>query len=275
MLEVSMTELKNILIDFHNLTKFKIVLYDADRKPLYSYPEAMCAFCKTVREDLILAKKCIECDNIGFDICDKTRNPYIYECHMSVTEAIAPIYSDEVLVGYLMFGQIRKPECEEIYSKARSVSEKGRILLTEDMIRQIPTADADYIRSAVNMMTMCASYLCTKEIIRRNPNILTYHLEQYIHSHLGGDLCTETLCKRFFISRAKLYQLSKQTFGMGVSDYIRQQRLQKSKKLLLNTADSVSQIALTVGIPDTNYFIRTFKQAEGVTPLQYRKKRLG
>ena len=273
MLEVSMTELKDILIDFHNLTKFKIVLYDADRKSLYSYPETMCAFCKAVRTDPTLEAKCIDCDNVGFDICDQTRKPYIYECHMSVTEAIAPIFSDEILVGYLMFGQIRKPECADIYSKAKAVTACRGITLTEDMIRQIPKADDDYIRSAVNMMTMCASYLCTKEIIRRNPNILTYHLEQYIHGHLEGDLSTEALCKRFFISRAKLYQLSKQAFGMGVSDYIRKQRHQKAKKLLTHTAEAVSQIALMVGIPDTNYFIRTFKNAEGVTPLQYRKNR--
>ena len=198
MLEVSMTELKDILIDFHNLTKFKIVLYDADRKSLYSYPETMCSFCKAVRTDPTLEEKCISCDNVGFDICDQTRKPYIYECHMSVTEAIAPIFSDEILVGYLMFGQIRKPECGDIYRKAKAVAESHGISLTEDMIRQIPKADDDYIRSAVNMMTMCASYLCTKEIIRRNPNILAYHLAQYVHGHLEGDLSTEALCKRFF-----------------------------------------------------------------------------
>lgn len=34
---------------------------------------------------------------------------------------------------------------------------------------------------------------------------------------------------------------------------------------------TVEHMAAAVGIKDTNYFIRIFKHAEGVTPLQYRK----
>ena len=60
---------------------------------------------------------------------------------------------------------------------------------------------------------------------------------------------------------------------MGITDYVRKQRIKMAKKLILNTEDSIAQIALSVGIKDTNYFIRIFKQTEGITPLQYRKIR--
>ena len=96
MFKVSENELQNVLKDFYNLTKFKIVLYDSDRRVLATYPTDMCRFCETVRSCPELAERCIGCDNVGFDICDKTRSPYIYKCHMSVIEAIAPIYSDEM-----------------------------------------------------------------------------------------------------------------------------------------------------------------------------------
>ena len=269
MLEVSMTELRRILADFHNLTKFKIVLYDTDRRVLYSYPETMCDFCKAVRSQPALAEKCITCDNIGFDICDRTKQPHIYECHMSVTEAIAPIYANGIHVGYLMFGQILRLPRQTV---AAAANDHG-IPVTDRMLRQMPTADNSYIHSAVRMMRVCADYLCTREIIRRNPNVLSYHLEQYIKTHLDGELSVDALCRRFYLSRAKLYQLSRQTFQMGISDYVRQQRLAKAKKLLTSTDLPVSQIAVQVGIPDTNYFIRTFRQLLGVTPLQYRKSR--
>lgn len=266
-----MTELKRILADFHNLTKFKIVLYDTDRNVLYSYPETMCDFCKAVRAKPALAKKCIACDNIGFDICDRTKSPHIYECHMTVTEAIAPIYSGGIHVGYLMFGQILRPSRQNVAEAAKIHG----IPVTDEMLRQMPTADDGYIRSAVSMMSVCADYLCTREIIRNNPNVLSYHLEQHIKTHLDGDLSVDALCKRFYLSRAKLYQLSQQAFHMGISDYIRQQRLTKAQKLLVSTDAPVSQIAAQVGIPDTNYFIRAFKQTLKVTPLQYRKSRKG
>lgn len=271
MFEVSMADLKNVLMDFYNLTKFKIVLCDSDRNFLYSYPETMCSFCKTVRTNPTLAKKCISCDNIGFDICDKTRKPYIYKCHMSIIEAIAPIYSNEINVGYLMFGQILEKDSQNVCKTAQVISKEYNIDLTPEMISEMPVADAEYIHSAANMMAMCSSYLYTNEIIRNNPSLLVYQLKEYILTHLDSEITVDTLCKHFYISRTKLYDISKKNFKLGISDYIRQERIKKAKKLLGATDDSISQIATAVGINDTNYFIRIFKKAEGQTPLQYRK----
>lgn len=271
--EVSMEELKKVFMDFYNLTKFKIVLYSSDRQVLYSYPEKMCSFCAKVRTNETLAKKCIDCDNIGFDICDETRKPYIYECHMSAIEAISPIYFNEIHVGYLMFGQILSTEHNNFKEKVRKIGKEYNLHFTHSMISEMVVADFSYINSAVNMMSMCASYLYTNEIIRNNPNILAYQIKEYIVSHLDADLSLESLCKHFYISQSKLYKISKDHFKMGITDYVRKQRIKMAKKLILNTEDSIAQIALSVGIKDTNYFIRIFKQTEGITPLQYRKIR--
>lgn len=273
MFEVALEDLEKVFEDFYNLTKFMIVLYDSDRKALFSYPKNMCGFCRCVRESPELYEKCIECDNRGFDICDATRKPYIYECHMSVIEAIAPIRSGEMNIGYLMFGQIALENKDKIRACARKACELYDIDITEDMISKITTADEKYIASAVNMMTMCASYLYTNEIIKNNPNILVYQLKEYLKENLDQSLSIEAICKQFYISQSKLYKLAKTNLGMGISDYIRCQRLMKAKKLLLDTDMSITQIAETVGIYDTNYFIRAFKKHIGTTPLKFRNQR--
>lgn len=271
MFEVSREDLRKVLVDFYNLTKFKIVLYDSDRNVQDSYPEHMCNFCKMVRTNDTLAKKCISCDNIGFDICDETRKPYIYECHMSVFEAIAPIYSNGINVGYLMFGQILGMDHEKVRTVAQKMNEKYCLGLTEEMIAEMTAADEEYIKSAVNMMSMCANYLYTNEIIRNNPDILAYQLKEYLKSHLDSEISVDDICRHFYISRTKLYKISVENFNMGISDYIRALRMERAKKLIRNTRDSIAQIAAAVGIRDTNYFIKVFKKAEGITPLQYRK----
>ena len=274
MVEISIDELKKVLMDFYNLTKFKIVLYDSSRNSIYTYPEKMCKFCETVRTNQILEKKCFKCDNIGFDICDKTRKPYIYECHMSITEAIAPIYYNDINIGYLMFGQILNGDRTKIKETAKSIGKAYNLCFTDSMINEIVAADDTYIQSAVSMMTMCANYLYTNNIIRNNPDILAYQIKEFIISHLGDDLTVKSICKHFYISQTKLYKISKNNFNMGISDFIRSERIKKAKSLLLSTADSISQIALDVGISDTNYFIRIFKQSQGITPLQYRKHKV-
>lgn len=271
--EVSIENLRKVFEDFYNLTKFMIVLYDHDRKPLFCYPEKMCDFCQCVRKSPELYEKCIECDNHGFDICDATRNPYIYECHMSVIEAIAPIRSGEMNIGYLMFGQIARENKDKIRSSAIKACQQFGINITEDMILKITTADDKYIESAVNMMTMCASYLYTNEIIKNNPDILVYQLKEYLRKNLDQDLSIEAICKQFYISQSKLYKLSKENFGMGISDYIRSLRLKKAQKLLLDTDMPITQVSETVGIYDTNYFIRAFKKQTGTTPLKFRSQK--
>lgn len=59
---------------------------------------------------------------------------------------------------------------------------------------------------------------------------------------------------------------------MGITDYIRNARMEAAKKMLLTTALSVNEIAEKTGFPDTNYFIRLFKKTNNITPNQYRKQ---
>lgn len=46
----------------------------------------------------------------------------------------------------------------------------------------------------------------------------------------------------------------------------------RAKPLLLQTEDSVTDIAQQVGYSNVNTFIRIFKKEEGVTPGQYRMR---
>ena len=57
---------------------------------------------------------------------------------------------------------------------------------------------------------------------------------------------------------------------MGISEYIREQRLQLAAQKLSQTASPIAQIAAETGIQDANYFVRTFKARFGLTPLKYR-----
>ena len=70
-------------------------------------------------------------------------------------------------------------------------------------------------------------------------------------------------------------EISLPEIRLGISDYIRSERIKRAKRLLLNSSDTVASVAAAVGIGDANYFIRTFKTVVGVTPLQYRKGKRG
>ena len=190
---------------------------------------------------------------------------------MSVTEAISPIKFNNTAIGYLMFGQITGEDRDAVRKSARLANTEHGISISDAMIDSMTVANDTTISSAVNMMTMCAEYLYTNEIIKKDASLLADRLKAYVSDNLSADLSAESICKQFYISRTKLYRLSSDIFGTGFSDYVRSRRFDAAKKLLRSGDMPVWAIAESVGIKDSNYFVRLFKKREGVTPLQYRK----
>jgi two-component system response regulator YesN len=60
--------------------------------------------------------------------------------------------------------------------------------------------------------------------------------------------------------------------GVNFSTYIKNFRLSEAKKLLIGTELKIFEIAHRTGYTDAKYFSRVFTEAEGVHPLDYRKK---
>ena len=67
----------------------------------------------------------------------------------------------------------------------------------------------------------------------------------------------------------------KNTFNTTLSDYIMKLRLERAELLLTSTSLPVTDISLQTGFNNISFFIRSFKQAYGLTPLQYRNHKGG
>ena len=62
----------------------------------------------------------------------------------------------------------------------------------------------------------------------------------------------------------------KNELNQGITSYINDLRLEKSKALL--EEHSVKEVASLVGFEDANYFSRIFKKKYGVSPSAFSKK---
>jgi AraC family transcriptional regulator len=76
------------------------------------------------------------------------------------------------------------------------------------------------------------------------------------------------------LSTSHFARCFKKTFGMPVHRYLIHQRIKRSKDLLLDRANSLSQIALRTGFADQAAFGRTFAAVVGETPAKWRKEHL-
>jgi two-component system response regulator YesN len=84
-------------------------------------------------------------------------------------------------------------------------------------------------------------------------------------------LSREDVANHVFLNPDYLTRVFKRETGMSISDYLQQQRIECAKGLLMKTAKSVSDIALTSGYSNLSYFSTIFKKATQMNPIDYRK----
>ncbi|ASZ13447.1 AraC family transcriptional regulator [Chitinophaga pendula] len=93
----------------------------------------------------------------------------------------------------------------------------------------------------------------------------------FINDHLEEKLTIEMVARKFNLSRSKLLETFKSTFGQPLHEYIVFRRMEKAKALLQQGL-SLSEICGVVGYPDKSNFVRAFRKASGITPALYRKR---
>lgn len=93
----------------------------------------------------------------------------------------------------------------------------------------------------------------------------------YIDENLTSQLTISGIAEHFHYSREYLSRFFRQSFNIPVSEYISNQRLELSRRLL-REGKSVTEAGLESGFSDVSFYIRRFRQKYGVTPLKYAKE---
>ncbi|NBB19287.1 AraC family transcriptional regulator [Runella sp. CRIBMP] len=115
-------------------------------------------------------------------------------------------------------------------------------------------------------------------------NVLTNHLPQlantnrlafavkYVQDNIHKNLTVRELADKACMSEPNFFRCFKQQYGITPVEYINQQRIQLSIKLLRNTQYSIADICFACGYNNLNYFLKVFKKAVGTTPANYRRQ---
>ena len=102
------------------------------------------------------------------------------------------------------------------------------------------------------------------------PSVVHQTLD-YIREHLYEEITVETLAARANYSVYYFTRLFKKHLGISPYQYIIDLRLHKAVGLLINTEQSVFEIAQNLNFSSVGRFSAHFRSRYGVTPLQYRK----
>ena len=113
-------------------------------------------------------------------------------------------------------------------------------------------------------------------ILKRKPQVPKYKEKQleilyYINEHYQAELSLDIIANAFHMAPKYFSRYFKNTFHLGLTEYINRLRLEKATELLKDTDLSMTEIALQCGFNSSSYFNKTFKAAVGKTPSEYRQ----
>ena len=97
---------------------------------------------------------------------------------------------------------------------------------------------------------------------------IKYHLECNFFKFINCSV----ICDELGVNRSYASQIFHRNFGMTMSDYLLDLRLDAAKKMLSSPDDlKICDIARLCGFQDSGYFSRIFRKHTNFTPLEYRK----
>lgn len=97
---------------------------------------------------------------------------------------------------------------------------------------------------------------------------------RFIHKNIDKNLHVDEVVKQVPLSRRSLEKRFLQMTGMPVYKYIFNLRIEKFTQKLLETDQTIFEIALDMGLNDSKNIARQFKQVKGCNPIEYRKRYL-
>ena len=99
------------------------------------------------------------------------------------------------------------------------------------------------------------------------------NVRQYVIDHLSEQLSVASLAAAFRLSPSRFAHRFREAFGTSPQAYVEGCRIEMARRLLLTTAMSVKEVALTCGFADPLYFSKRFSRATGSAPSQWRNLR--
>lgn len=140
-------------------------------------------------------------------------------------------------------------------------------------------ASSDYIRdmrineglNALLTQLMAESWSpVTRKYSSKKQNLS--EIKEYLDHHYTEKISLDHLAETFYINKFYLTRVFKEQFGVTINTYLLHKKITHAKQLLRFTDKTVEEIGYECGIGAVHYFSRIFKQTEGISPNEYRKR---
>ena len=195
------------------------------------------------------------------------------------------------LLPDVVFSDIKMPEMDGIELIARLRETHPDILCViisgysdfDYMKAAIQNSAVDYLLKPVNpeelkrlLQRLEAKLLAREQQIAPRKEYdaasLAESIRIYLQENYAEQVDFSALAASLAVSAPYLSKIFHEQTGSSPSRYLTDLRMRQAKKYLMDTDLTVREIAARVGYPDPFHFSRSFKNAVGISPAQYREE---
>lgn len=102
-------------------------------------------------------------------------------------------------------------------------------------------------------------------------NPVLINLISIIRANISNKIDLKAIAKKSGLSTSSFYRLFKRELGISPVEFVILEKIKLAKKYLKDKDIYIKNVCYEAGFEDSNYFIRVFKQYEGITPKQYQQ----
>ncbi|WP_309120204.1 AraC family transcriptional regulator [Paenibacillus sp.] len=139
-------------------------------------------------------------------------------------------------------------------------------LIDPDLHKHLFGAQSRFLQLLYEMNTLQSAAAVSSS------HLLADRMYHYLKNHFHENITMKLLSDSFHFSADYLTKCFRSKYGIPPSVCITQFRMEHAKQLLLNSNRSIHEIANEVGFNDLSIFSRAFKNYQGDSPQNYRKK---
>ena len=215
-------------------------------------------------------RQCVDyCSRQVSKRCRVNQQPYLSSCWKGMREIIVPIWRNGThhITLYAAGFRGEKPNLSSDHSFSQEVQEaylqlgEPDELKINEMTRVLQTVGLGLLQEIDNARQMI-----------HNDNARKQQIKQFIYNYAHQECTLKDLAAYMFLSPSRCSKVVRDLFKTPFQELVINERLERSKHLLLNSRLKQEAIATQCGFNNHFYFGRLFKKYIGISPGKFRKQ---
>lgn len=264
-------DLQKIFDHFSSIFDTKILFYSSEGEIIkvgLNRPNSQ--YCQLIQNKLYGIQSCLTTDQQKRNEARSKGKTIRFFCHAGLREALAPIYSDGELLGYMGFGQFRQnPHIPKkvLNDWVQKYKDPAELLKA---YKKLPYYSREKEEDILGLFSILVHHIVSQHMVMAKGDFLLHKIISYVHSHVDRAISLSEVASVAGRSQSTISHLFKKKLNMSFKQAVMNIKFDKAEEYFQSSPHlNVSEVAERIGYSDPLYFSRIYKKYRKMSPSQF------